>query len=484
MVNTLTDEQKCAVDAIIHPDKKFSIVAITGGPGTGKTTILREVVKHFDSNEISYRLTSFTGKAVSRIIEQTQCLRKNASTLHRLIAKGDFNHSYLIIDEASMVSMQLFYTYLQMRHVLQDSEFHMILVGDSDQLPPIGWGSPFQDVLEASIEGKHGLENVPVYRLSKNFRVICSDSETEKEESDDTFSLVNIFQDIKNGIIPIYEDEKMDKITDFYQILELTSHKDILTKIIKDKDIKEPREIGVFSPYNGEVLSLNKVLKGIFNEDCKDVTIFSESDRVLMTKNVYNTDKSTNKNSLRKLLSKEEEEESDLFLMNGDTGTITRVENDDLYIDFDSGFNNVKFLNREISFSERMEQISECTDLKSVDMEEDMPQQNAVPLTSASSLHIGLLKMGYALTIHKSQGSEYEHVVVFLPSLSDKNSFINKNLFYTGLTRAKKSVTIVLKSANIFSSPDDAIQTILNTKSLSRCSNLVDRILLNPTKIS
>jgi len=166
---TLTDEQKTAVNNVL----KAKISVVTGGGGVGKSTIIREIARNLSIRGIGYVVCSFTGKAVSRLHEIMK--NKNAITIDRFIMKtkerkvndAKFDISaikHIIIDEASMVTTELFYRLLQQL----DTNVCITFVGDLNQLPAIGWGSLMKELINCG--------RIPTFYLTKNQRIQSSSS--------------------------------------------------------------------------------------------------------------------------------------------------------------------------------------------------------------------------------------------------------------------------------------------------------------------
>ena len=386
------EEQKTAIkDAL---SKNFLI--ITGGPGTGKTTIISSILDLYRKiNDISYEklidevvLLAPTGRASKRLTEKSLF---PASTIHSFLkwnkeadkfAVNEYNKSdakVVIIDEASMIDVPLFSSLL--KGLRQDTR--IIMVGDYDQLPSVGPGELLKDLIESNI--------LDVVSLKELYR--------QGEDS----SIILLAHDINNGIINDKEFNSNDlSFIDTYDIVES------LTSIAKDNIDKDYTEFQVLVPmYKGlnGIDNINNVLQSIFNPKSKDKnelivgdTLYRENDKVLQLVNMP---------------------EERIF--NGDIGTITRIENKEITIEFDT--NEVKF----------------------------------------TSANFNKFKLGYAISIHKSQGSEFDTVVI--PVVKAYNKMLYRKLYYTAVTRAKKKLIIVgdinaLKQAAINNNQDIRMTTI------------------------
>lgn len=356
---------------------------ITGGPGTGKTTIIKGIVELYKqinklTNEGLFKdaiLLAPTGRAARRITEATNF---RAITIHKFL-KWDketdtfqinkYNKSdvkLVIIDESSMIDMFLFNSLLE---GLTDN-VKLILVGDYNQLPSVLPGDILKDLIDSDV--------IPVVKLNELYR--------QKEDS----YIINLANDIKEGII---KNDFTNKRSD-YNFIEAKKEQIELV-------IKELCKIGLDKGYNYHQLqvlvpmyrgvngidNLNNKLQEIFNpkSDNKDEfefndVIFREGDKVLQTKNL-----------------------NDLEISNGDIGVIDSITKTN---------NNVKAI---INFDGIIVEFNKKNF-------ED-------------------LKLGYAISIHKAQGSEFD--VVIMPMDTSFKRMLYRKLIYTGITRAKKSLTLV-----------------------------------------
>jgi len=555
----LTTEQEAAVQAVLNVEENCSIVAITGGPGAGKTTILRTVIERMKLAGIKFRLSSYTGKAVSRIVEQTKCSRKLASTLDRLIAKGDVNrYDHLIVDEASMVSSNLFYRFLEARrggamNGWGGFNLKLTLVGDIDQLPPIGWGDLFSSVLKA---GRDGCMDFPVFRLSRNFRVEtpadipeisayavkeppshetflkCSSIEDAAEE-EGSKNLIDVFDLVRKGIVPQNGYSKQytfvkggshSRVTETVERIITEEKAKAKTLSPGDEGFKNEEEIEkltmacrfrIFAPYNRDVDVLNGVVGDMFRElqKSEDCDVFSDKevspddyiigDRVIMLKNVYGvsdafafqtgqvsilrTPQSVSSTAVKTEI---DSEGGGNVLMNGDVGTVKNVTKDLIVVDFDTGNMCVDFSRRIPGWRETNDELKNNPDVpaETKPFDEDSGGgDGGVPLASKNSLHAGLIKHAFALTIHKSQGSVYDHVVVFIPKNApggngggQKSEFLNRSLFYTAITRAKKSVTVIVGGTPSSGfEADKILMDVISREYTERPGNLIDRCLIH-----
>lgn len=364
-------EQK---EAIINSIKKNFLI-ITGGPGTGKTTIVSSIIDLYRKvNDLTYEqlldevvLLAPTGRASKRLTEKSLF---PASTIHSFLkwnkesdrfAVNEYNKSdakLVIIDEASMVDVMLFSSLLKGLR----NDTRIVMVGDYDQLPSVGPGQLLKDLIESHV--------TEIISLSILYR--------QGEDS----SIIELAHDVNHGnintsLFNVNSDlsfiETNDIVSAISEIAE--AYKDIS---YNDFQVLVPMYKGI----NG-IDNLNKILQSIFNPKSKnkkeivvgDVT-YRENDKVLQLVNM-----------------------PDEKIFNGDIGVISKIDNKEIVVDFD--VNQVKFT----------------------------PQS------------FNKFKHGYAVSIHKSQGSEFDIVVV--PVVSLYNKMLYRKLYYTAITRCKKKLILV-----------------------------------------
>lgn len=364
-------EQK---EAIINSIRKNFLI-ITGGPGTGKTTIVSSIIDLYRKvNDLTYEqlldevvLLAPTGRASKRLTEKSLF---PASTIHSFLkwnkesdrfAVNEYNKSdakLVIIDEASMVDVMLFSSLLKGLR----NDTRIVMVGDYDQLPSVGPGQLLKDLIESHV--------TEIISLSILYR--------QGEDS----SIIELAHDVNHGnintsLFNVNSDlsfiETNDIVSAISEIAE--AYKDIS---YNDFQVLVPMYKGI----NG-IDNLNKILQSIFNPKSKnkkeivvgDVT-YRENDKVLQLVNM-----------------------PDEKIFNGDIGVISKIDNKEIVVDFD--VNQVKFT----------------------------PQS------------FNKFKHGYAVSIHKSQGSEFDIVVV--PVVSLYNKMLYRKLYYTAITRCKKKLILV-----------------------------------------
>lgn len=402
-------EQKQAIKKAIQNN----LLIITGGPGTGKTTIIKaitELYKHI--NKLDYEqlvdsmaLLAPTGRASKRMSESTNL---PASTIHRFLKwnkdtnefmvnereKSDVN--LVIIDEVSMIDINLFDSLLKglKRNV------KMILVGDFNQLPSVGPGNLLKDLIESNL--------IETLHLNHLYR------------QDENSYIISLAYEIKDGKL---SEKYLNTYSDYTFLKCSANHiknnlKNLCEKVI-DKGYDYKR-LQILAPmYKGEngIDLLNKTLQDVFNPKSKDKReikygdiIFRENDKILQLVNM-----------------------PDENVYNGDIGIIkyikysntTQSKKNEIYVDFDG---------------------------------------NLVKYTPKDFIKI---KLGYIISIHKSQGSEFEMII--MPMAKAYKRMLYKKLIYTGITRAKKKLIII-------GEPEAFSYSVQNNNEYIRKSKLIDKI--------
>ena len=420
---TVLDEmQKKAVqEAAGH-----GLLILTGGPGTGKTTTINAIIRYFEGEGAEIRLAAPTGRAAKRMTEATGY---EAQTIHRLLelsgmpeddregqpihfernAENPLETDVIIIDEMSMVDIHLIHSLL----MAVTAGTRLILVGDENQLPSVGPGNVLRDIIRSG--------QFPVVELKKIFR--------QASESD---IVVNAHKINKGEQVEIN-----NKSRDFFFLKRYDA--DIIIRVvialIQEKLPKyveaKPFEIQVLTPMRKGLLGverLNQILQRYLNppdasKKEKEIGqgLFREGDKVMQVRNNYQLEWEIRGRYGIPI-------EKGVGVFNGDTGIIKTINEfaETAEIEFEDG--------RWAEYS--FKQLDE-------------------------------LELAYAVTIHKSQGSEYPAVII--PLLSGPRMLMNRNLLYTAVTRARKCVTVV-------GSEETFRDMIRNEKQQRRYSSLDQRI--------
>lgn len=399
------------------------VFLLTGGPGTGKTTTINAIIRYFESEGLDIMLAAPTGRAAKRMTETTGY---EASTIHRMLElmggpesgeKGTFLRNeenpletdIIIIDEMSMVDLPLFHALL--KAVLVGTR--LILVGDKDQLPSVGAGAVLKDLLQS--------ERFPTVMLTKIFR--------QAGESD---IVVNAHK-INKGERVVLDNKSMD-----FFFLKRNDPNVIISVLLTLIQKKLPKyveatayDIQVLTPTRKGLLGverLNGILQQYMNPSSQDKkekeyagTIFREGDKVMQIKNNYQLEW-----EIRNRYGLPVDKGTGIF--NGDMGIIKEMNlyAETMTVEFDDA--------RQVEYS--FKQLEE-------------------------------LELAYAITIHKSQGSEYPAVV--MPIWPGPRMLMNRNLLYTAVTRARRCVTMV-------GSEDTFYQMAENVNEQTRYSGLKERI--------
>ncbi|WP_221387684.1 SF1B family DNA helicase RecD2 [Clostridium perfringens] len=415
---TFAESQK---DAIISAFQN-GIEIITGGPGTGKTTIIKCIIEIFETCGLKVLLGAPTGRAAKRMSESTG---KEATTIHRMLDMGVFEkeesvfvtnaeeHSLeadvVIIDEASMIDITLMNALLKSIKV----GTRLIIVGDVDQLPSVGAGNVLNDFIESGFTKVVRLKEI--FRQGKESMIVVNAHKINKgempklnEKGTDFFFIRN---DIQEGILNTIIDLINTRLPKF------NSNWDKLKSI----QVLVPMKKGVLG-----VTNLNERIQNVLNPKApykkeKEFRsmVFREGDKVMQIKNNY---------SLKWTRIAGKGEHEGLGVFNGDMGFIESIdlEGKKLSIIFDD--------ERRVIYD---------------------------------FMYLDELDLAYAITIHKSQGSEFS--VVIIPAYIGAPLLMNRNLLYTGITRAKEMVVVV-------GIPKALKYMVDNTRSMERYSSLNWRI--------
>ncbi len=398
----LSKEQLNVVTKVL--DEKIAV--ITGGPGTGKTTLIRALCEIFKMLNKRVILSAPTGRAARKLSEVSG---KKAFTLHKILGFDHKNQSYeknftnpldldiFIVDEASMVDTQLMYRLME----AMPATANLILVGDTFQLPSVGPGNVLSDIIESDC--------IKVFSLTKIFRQAK------------TSPIIMHAHKIRNGKMPTFQINEPDELSEFY-FIENRSAKKTAQTIIELCSKRIPKafphinEIQVLTPmHKGEAgtINLNQQLQKELNSDDSKESIksgnftFMPGDKVMHLKNNY---------------------EKDVF--NGDIGVV-----------------------HEINSNESENKVLVNYDNRIVEYD---------------ILELDELGLAYAISVHKSQGSEYESVIIAMTNAH--YPLLQRNLLYTAITRGKNLVIIVGSSK--------AFETAFNNnKTNLRFSGLKEKLM-------
>ena len=388
----------------IRESATCGLLLITGGPGTGKTTILNGILSLLGQMQLRCLLAAPTGRAAKRLTEVTG---EDASTIHRLLeasidpATGDMvflrdaanplKGDVIIVDEMSMVDVQLLYALLQ----AVPRNKRLILVGDPDQLPPVGPGFPFRDMLRSGV--------LPAVQLTEIFR-----------QAQQSLIVMNAHR-VNQGQLP-----ELRTVTNDFFFMRRNSEEGVSTLIRDLCTTRLPKNMGI-PPEQIQVLcptrkggvgtvSLNKLLQASLNPpspEKKERTfgeyLFREGDRVMQIRNNYDI-----------LWKKCDGSAAGAGIFNGDVGTIQQIDPQTETL-------SVVFDDREAVY--------------------DFTQLNE-------------LEPAYAMTVHKSQGSEYRAVI--LTAWNGSPYLLSRSILYTAITRARELLIIVGREETVVTMTQNA----------------------------
>ena len=386
------------VQAVIEA-VETGLLIITGGPGTGKTTTINAIIRYFEAEDMEIFLAAPTGRAAKRMTEATGY---EAKTIHRLLElsgmpgeedasrmhferneENPLDADVVIIDEMSMVDIQLMQSLLRAVNV----GTRLILVGDTNQLPSVGPGNVLKDIIESG--HFHVVQLTKIFRQAAESDIIVNAHKINRGETVDLGKRSRDFLFIRRN--------DPDAI--------ISAALTLMTKKLPDYVGAEPLDIQVMTPMRKGALGverLNMILQSYLNPpDPKKAeresggTLFRVGDKVMQVKNNYQMEwKICGKYGMAL--------DSGMGVFNGDMGIIREINTfgEFVTVEFDEG--------RTVEYS--FKQLEE-------------------------------LELAYAVTIHKSQGSEYPAVII--PVHSGPRMLMNRNLIYTAVTRARACVCLV-----------------------------------------
>lgn len=387
---SLSDNQKYAVKTSLQQ----GVSVITGGPGTGKTTIINSIITILEHSGFKTAIAAPTGRAAKRITETSG---HGASTIHRLLeyyysegedtmrfgktAEDPLDYDAVIVDEASMIDLMLMNGLVS---ALKPGT-RLILVGDADQLPSVGAGNVLRDIIES--EFIYSVKLTEIFRQAKESLIVVNAHKINKGEYPDCNEKGKDFfmmrQKTEKEMLQLIKDLCVERLPSYY------------TEILPVRDIQvlTPVRKGLLGSIN-----LNKELQEVFNPPCVELEerkfgdrIFREHDKVMQIKNNYQM----------KWKNQEDFTEGE-GVFNGDVGFINNIDRE--FNEVTVVFDECKYVTYDFS------QLDE-------------------------------LELAYAITVHKSQGSEFP--IVIMPVTWFPPVLATRNLLYTGVTRGKTAVVLV-----------------------------------------
>ena len=368
--NPLSEEQVQAIQNSLEA----GVSIITGGPGTGKTRIIEGLAQVLVNGfRKTIRICAPTGRAAKRIAENQALKKFQPSTIHMLKAMidssaKDIEFDTLIVDESSMIDINLFNDLVKMLPLGSQ----LILIGDVDQLPPVGAGQPFLDLIRS--------KKIVVSRLSKQFRQ-GSDSVIPKvARAINKGELIEFSSDFSSSGFSFVEVEKGQVVEKIIEVVDFfTGNKNGSIDFDKTQILSPMRR------YSSGLINLNTIMQKKYNpngdkvfskmEGEKEIK-FCAGDKVICTQNDY-----------------------DIDVRNGDIGYVVNKVGKNIRVEFDGEMK--LFHNNKIDY----------------------------------------LDLAYAITVHKSQGSEYPNVV--MPIVDDHRIMLTRKLIYTAITRGKQNVCLI-----------------------------------------
>ena len=384
-------EQLAAVNASV----RSGVSIITGGPGTGKTTMIRALVFALKGLKLSIKLCAPTGKAAKRMGEATGLQKFKPETVHKYLQSNsqseNNNFNVMIVDEASMIDVSLLHSLLAS---IPDGA-QLILIGDKDQLPPVKPGQPFRDLIKSiNTEPKNLVENTKS-KVGVSGIVSAAYSVINGVEPDSDLTL----EEDNFQFIDCENEEITDQVLEYYFTKMPILFEKSFDEIVNEMQILVPQKSGGsgLTRLNVEIQKkLTRIGEPLFKGEGKRQQEFFANDRVMQVKNDY-----------------------EINVMNGEIGkVISRVPK------------GIKILidNKEVTYNN--EQLEN-------------------------------LELAYAISIHKSQGSEYSGVII--PITSEHSFILSRNLVYTAITRGKSKVCLVGERSTFENTIKNSFKGLRNT---------------------
>ena len=369
-INPLSDEQVQAIQNSLEA----GVSIITGGPGTGKTRIIEGLAQVLVNGfRKTIRICAPTGRAAKRIAENQALKKFQPSTIHMLKAMidssaKDIEFDTLIVDESSMIDINLFNDLVKMLPLGSQ----LILIGDVDQLPPVGAGQPFLDLIRS--------KKIVVSRLSKQFRQGSDSIIPKVARAINKGELIEFSSDFSSSGFSFLEVEKGQVVDKIIEVVDFfTGNKNGSIDFDKTQILSPMRR------YASGLINLNTIMQKKYNPNGEKVFSkiegekeikFCAGDKVICTQNDY-----------------------DIDVRNGDIGYVINKVGKNIRVEFDG--ETKLFHNNKIDY----------------------------------------LDLAYAITVHKSQGSEYPNVV--MPIVDDHRIMLTRKLIYTAITRGKQNVCLI-----------------------------------------
>ena len=369
-INPLSEEQVLAIQNSLE----VGVSIITGGPGTGKTRIIeglaQVLVNGFGK---TIRICAPTGRAAKRIAENQALKKFQPSTIHMLKAQidsaaKDTDFDALIVDESSMIDINLFNDLVKMLPLGSQ----LIFIGDVDQLPPVGAGQPFLDLIRS--------KKIVVSRLTKQFRQGSDSVIPNVAKAINKGELIEFSTDFANSGFSFVEVEKSQIVEKIIEVVDFfTGNKNGIVDFDRTQILSPMRR------YSSGLINLNAIMQKKYNPNGEKVfskmegekeVKFCAGDKVICTQNDY-----------------------DIDVRNGDIGYVVNKVGKNIRVEFDGEMK--LFHNNKSDY----------------------------------------LDLAYAITVHKSQGSEYPNVV--MPIVDDHRIMLTRKLIYTAITRGKQNVCLI-----------------------------------------